>query len=304
MTRKILLLGKNGQLGWELKRTLAPLGDVIPLGRAELDLTDFRAIREAVREIKPQLIVNAAAYTAVDRAEIEPDVAMAVNGTAPGVLAEEGRRVEAALVHISTDYVFDGRKRSPYTEDDAPHPINVYGRSKLEGEQAVQAVGGAYLILRTSWLYGLRGKNFLLTILRRAEEAETLRVVDDQIGCPTWVGFVAEAVAQILCTPAGPRSWMGPEREGSTEIVHCAATGQTSWYGFAKAILESAPDRGGRVGALAPIPSAEYPSRAVRPAYSVLSTERLGSRYGICPPSWTDQLAACLQAFLRSGEGA
>ena len=302
MTRKILLLGRNGQLGWELKRTLAPLGDVVPLGRAELDLTDFRAIREAVREIKPQLIVNAAAYTAVDRAETEPDVARAVNGTAPGVLAEEGRRVDAALVHVSTDYVFDGRKRSPYTEDDAPHPINVYGRSKLEGEQAVQAVGGAYLILRTSWLYGLRGKSFLLTILRRAEEAKALRVVDDQIGSPTWVGFLAEAVAQILSSSADPRGWIGPERAGATGIVHCAATGQTSWYGFARAIVESASDLGGRVGALAPITSAEYPSGVARPAYSALSTERLGSRYGICPPSWTDQLAVCLQAF-RSGGG-
>ena len=223
---RILLTGKNGQVGWELQRTLAPLGEVVVLDRRQLDLSDPDQIRERVREISPDLIVNAAAYTAVDRAEAEPEPAMAVNGTAPGLLAEEAKRIGAAIIHYSTDYVFDGAKTTPYTEEDAPNPLNVYGRTKLAGEQAVQAAGVPHLILRTSWVYGMRGKNFLLTILRLAREREELKIVDDQIGAPTWSRTIAEATAQILTSGAWPVS-------GASGIYHLTASGSTSWYGFA-----------------------------------------------------------------------
>jgi dTDP-4-dehydrorhamnose reductase len=191
MTR-ILLTGKNGQVGWELQRTLATLGEVVTLDRQDLDLADPDSIRRVVREHKPNLIVNAAAYTAVDKAEEESDLAMVINGTAPGILAEEAKRLSAAIIHYSTDYVFDGSKNTPYTEEDAPNPLNVYGRTKLAGERAIQAVGAPYLILRTSWVYGMRGKNFLLTILRLARERNEIKVVNDQIGAPTWSRIIAQ----------------------------------------------------------------------------------------------------------------
>ena len=182
---KILLTGKNGQVGWELQRTLAPLGEVVAVDRQALDLANPDAIRALIREVKPALIVNPAAYTAVDKAESEPELAMAVNGIAPGIMAEEAKRLGAAMIHYSTDYVFDGTQTSPYTEKDRPNPGNVYGKTKLAGEQAIQAVGVPHLILRTSWVYGSRGRNFLLTILRLAQERDELKIVDDQIGAPT-----------------------------------------------------------------------------------------------------------------------
>ena len=196
--RKILLTGKNGQVGWELERSLQPLGQVIAFDRSGLDLASPDSIRAVIREVKPELIVNPAAYTAVDKAESEPDLAMAVNGVAPGIIAEEAKRLGAALIHYSTDYVFDGTKAEPYTEDDVPKPINVYGKTKLAGEQAVQAIGVPHLIFRTSWVYGMRGKNFLLTILRMAKEKDELRIVDDQFGAPTWSRMIAETTAQVL----------------------------------------------------------------------------------------------------------
>jgi dTDP-4-dehydrorhamnose reductase len=195
---RILLTGPTGQVGWELRRSLAPLGVVTALDRTALDLTDADGLRRVVREVRPALIVNAAAYTAVDRAESEPDLAMAVNGLAPGILAEEGKRVGAALVHFSTDYVFDGRKAGAYVEDDAPAPVNVYGATKLAGERAMEAVGAPHLILRTSWVYGARGANFFLTMRRLARERPELRIVDDQTGAPTWCRMIAEATAQII----------------------------------------------------------------------------------------------------------
>ena len=195
---KILLTGRNGQVGWELERALAPLGEVVATDRSTLDLADPDAIRRVVREVKPEIIVNAAAYTAVDKAESEPELAMRINGFAPGVLAEEAKRLGALLVHYSTDYVFDGEKATPYVEEDEPNPINVYGRTKLAGERAIQASGCRHLILRTSWVYGARGKNFLLAILRKARDAQELRVVADQVGAPTSVELVARSTLAAL----------------------------------------------------------------------------------------------------------
>ncbi len=195
---KILLLGKNGQVGWELQRTLAPLGQVIALGRKELDLVEGAAIRSTVRAVNPDLIVNAAAYTAVDKAEKEAELALAVNAAAPGVLAEEAMLCRAALIHYSTDYVFDGIKVEPYIEDDKPNPINTYGKTKLEGDRSIQATEVPHLIFRTGWIYSLRGSNFLLTILRLAREREELNVVNDQFGAPTWSRLIAEATALVV----------------------------------------------------------------------------------------------------------
>jgi len=285
---RIMLTGKNGQVGWELQRALAPLGEVAALNRSQLDLANPNQIREQVREIKPGLIVNAAAYTAVDRAEEEPELAMAVNGIAPGILAEEARRSGAGIVHYSTDYVFDGAKTTPYIEDDTPNPINEYGRSKLAGERAVQAVGAPYLILRTSWVYGMRGKNFLLTILRLAREREELRIVDDQIGAPTWSRAIAEATAKILASGTWPAS-------GTSGIYHLTASGSTSWYGFAKAILALDPNPSERVCKhIKPIPTAEYSTPARRPAYSVLSNTKLQNAFDVALPGWEQGLESAL----------
>ncbi|MCL0030162.1 dTDP-4-dehydrorhamnose reductase [Thermodesulfovibrionales bacterium] len=290
---RIMLTGKNGQVGWELQRTLTPLGEVVALDRQRLDLTDPDQIRERVREIKPNLIVNAAAYTAVDRAEEEPELAMVVNGTAPGILAEEAKHLNAAIIHYSTDYVFDGTKTTPYTEEDAPNPLNVYGKTKLVGEQAIQAAGVPHLILRTSWIYGLRGKNFLLTILRLAREREELKIVDDQIGAPTWSRTIAEATAQIL--KANTSSVMD-----SSGIYHLTASGSTSWYSFAKAILKLDSDRAEQVcRQLKPILTAEYPTPARRPIRSVLSNAKLRAAFGIALPDWEQSLKLALREGQR-----
>lgn len=297
MTR-ILLTGKNGQVGWELQRTLATLGEVISLDRHGLDLTDPDSIRRAVRAHNPNLIVNAAAYTAVDKAEEEPDLAMAINGTAPGILAEETKRLGAALVHYSTDYVFDGNKNGPYTEDDAPNPVNIYGKTKLAGEQAIQAVGALHLIFRTSWVYGARGKNFLLTILRLARERDELRIVNDQIGAPTWSRMIAEATAQVVAQLSRPQGegWV----ESVSGVYHLTAAGQTSWYGFTQAILESVtfPTRQS-LPRVTPISSAEYPTPAPRPKNSVLSNTRLRQKFGLEPPRWEIGLRLSLEENIK-----
>ncbi|MBI2310881.1 MAG: dTDP-4-dehydrorhamnose reductase [Betaproteobacteria bacterium] len=298
MTR-ILLVGAGGQVGWELRRTLAPLGEVIAPGRRELDLGDPDSVRSAVRQARPGLIVNAAAYTAVDRAESDPALAMAVNGTAPGILAEEAGRLDASLVHYSTDYVFDGTKPAAYSEEDAPNPLSVYGASKLAGEKAVQAAGISHLIFRTSWVYGGRGRNFLLTILRLAQERSELNIVDDQIGAPTWSRMIAEATAQILAQSARRVG----ERSGHLEqagLFHLTAGGQTSWYGFTRAILDQVFPGTGPASAsrepprLNPIPAAMYPAAAARPKNSVLSNARLLAEFGIGLPHWSDCLKMCL----------
>lgn len=283
---KILVTGKNGQVGWELQRTLACLGDVVALDRSALDLSSADSIRAAIREVKPHLIVNPAAYTAVDKAENEPEVAQAVNGTAPGVMAEEAKRLGAIMVHYSTDYVFDGSKAKPYTEDDAPCPLNVYGRTKLAGEDAVRAVGVPHLILRTSWVYGARGRNFLLTIRRLAQEREELKIVADQIGAPTWSRLIAEATAQIVAQ----RLSRLQELQGTYNFT---AGGNTSWHGFATAIVEK--NGVAKQPRLLPIPSSEYPLPAARPKNSVLSNDKLHRDFGLAMPDWLNGLNLCLE---------
>jgi len=286
---KILITGANGQVGWELQRALAPLGELLALGHAQLDLADADAIRQALRHAAPDLILNAAAYTAVDRAEQEPELAQAVNGIAPGILAEEAQRLQAALVHYSTDYVFDGGKGAPYEEIDAPHPLSVYGATKLAGEKAIAAVDCAHLILRTSWVYGARGKNFLLTMQRLAREREELRVVDDQHGAPTWSRMLAEATLSIVsqCLHKGGVAERLRDKGG---LYHLSAGGQTSWFGFASAIVQQSekPPR------MTPISTAEYPLPAARPAYSVLSNDKIARHFGIRLPDWRDSLGQCL----------
>ena len=288
--RKILLTGRNGQVGWELQRTLATLGDVVAVGRHEMDLTDPDSIRKIIREVGPGLIVNAAAYTAVDKAESEPDVAMAVNGIAPGVMAEEAKRLNAMMVHYSTDYVFDGAKDSPYREEDAPNPLNVYGRTKWAGERAIQAVDAPYLILRTGWVYGARGRNFLLTILKLAKERSELKVVKDQIGAPTWSRMVAEVTAQILAKTGSAGNPATSALMGGT--YHVAAGGKTSWHGFAEHILKHQSIR--TPPRLVAIATREYPLPATRPRYSCLSCEKLTRTFGLAMPTWEKSLALCL----------
>jgi dTDP-4-dehydrorhamnose reductase len=294
---RILLLGSAGQVGWELRRTLAPLGDVVRVDRQQADLTDKDAVRRAVRTAEPALIVNAAAYTAVDRAESEPEVARAVNGEAPGVLAEEARRLGAALVHFSTDYVFDGKKSAPYTEDDPTSPLSAYGASKLEGERAIQAVGGAYVILRTSWVYGMRGQNFLLTMCRLARERPALRIVDDQTGAPTWSRMIAETTALIVARAARSGTSFGD----TSGVYHLTAGGATTWFGFAREILRNHGALGiANAPTLDPIPTAEYPTLARRPANSLLDNDKLRHAFGLTLPAWDEGLRMCVEEGARS----
>ena len=284
MTR-ILVTGKTGQVGGELVAALAALGKVVACDRQTLDLADPAAIAATVRKLRPDIIVNAAAYTAVDRAESEPELAMAINGTAPGILAAEALRLNALLVHYSTDYVFDGAKRAPYEENDAPNPLNVYGRTKLVGERAVQASGAQYLILRTSWVYGAHGRNFLVTISRLAAERDELKVVDDQIGAPTWCRDIANATGAILARRQ--------DKAGAfNDIYNLSAQGSTSWHDFAAEILAHATAR--PKARLAPIPTSAYPSAAARPLNSVLSHDKVKNTFGIELPDWRASLAACL----------
>lgn len=294
---RILLTGASGQVGWELRRTLAPLGRVTAADRRAADLADPASLRRAVREANPALIVNAAAYTAVDGAEKETDLAMAVNGVAPGILAEECARLGAPLVHFSTDYVFDGSKAGPYTEDDTPAPVNAYGASKLAGERAIEAVGVPHLILRTSWVYGLRGRNFLLTICRLARERDELRIVDDQRGAPTWSRLIAEAAAQLVARAGlGDAGSLGA-RSG---VYHLAAGGATSWCGFARAILEAGPAIGVPAPPrLVPISTAEYPTPARRPANSCLAGDKLARVFGLALPAWDEGLRLCVEEAAR-----
>ncbi len=299
--RRILLTGKNGQIGWELQRTLATLGEVVAVDRNDMDLTNPDALRKVIRETKPAMIVNAAAYTAVDEAESKPDLAMAVNGTAPGILAEEAKGLGATVVHYSTDYVFDGEKETPYTEEDVPNPLSVYGRSKFAGEQAIQADDTPHLIFRTSWVYGVRRKNFLLTVLRLAREKEDLRIVDDQIGAPTWCRAIAEVTAQILAQLGQTEGFR--DRGGT---YHLTAAGQTSWHGFAEAIVQAAGEHlsSERSALLAteilPICTSEFPLPAKRLAYSLLSNVKIESTFGVAMSNWSEMLRLCVEDMNES----
>ena len=284
MTR-ILLTGIHGQVGHELQRTLAPLGDVVALDRTALDLADPDSVRNTVRSLRPAIIVNPAAYTAVDKAESELDLAMAINATAPALLAEEAQRLGALLVHFSTDYVFDGSKATPYVETDPTAPISSYGRSKLAGEQAIAAAGCRHLIFRTCWVYGRRGQNFLRTMLRLAGEREELRVVADQHGAPTWSRMIAETTALALA-----------RHQGQQGIYHLCAAGETTWHGFAEAIIALAHVRGllPRATPVRRITTAEFPTPARRPANSRLSCDRLQRDFGLSMPDWEHTLDLCL----------
>jgi dTDP-4-dehydrorhamnose reductase len=287
---RILLIGGEGQVGWELKRTLATLGTVHAPQRSELDLEATDSIIRIIRETRHELIVNAAAYTAVDKAETDVEAATRVNGDAVGILAEEAKRGGAVLVHYSTDYVFGGNKAGPYTETDQPDPINVYGRTKLLGEKRIEEVNPSHLIFRTSWVYGLRGRNFLLTMQKLARERSGLKVVNDQTGCPTWCRLIAEATAQAVTKSATARGLDPDWFQDNGGLYHLAAQGSTTWYGFARAILE-VQEQQDRITA---IPSAEYPTPARRPRNSALDSSKIQSRLGISIPDWRTGLKLCV----------
>ena len=286
----ILLIGKIGQVGWELRRTLAPLARVTCVDFPEIDLTSGDSIRQWVRDTRPNIVINAAAYTAVDKAESELDKAMSINGVAPGILAEEAKKLGALMVHYSTDYVFDGSKTTPYVEADPPNPLGAYGRTKLAGDEAVRAAGGAHLIFRLCWVYGARGQNFMLTMMRLAREREMLRVVGDQLGCPTWSRMTAEATAQAVKQAVAARD-IGV----LTGTYHLASSGTTSWHGFADAIIKLMPADGKKCVRVEAITTAEYPTPTKRPAYSVLSCDKLQRAFGLRLPPWDDSLKQVLE---------
>jgi dTDP-4-dehydrorhamnose reductase len=284
MTR-ILVPGKTGRVGWELQSALAPLGTVIALDRKQMDLSDPDSVRRAIRDAKPGIIVNAAGYTTVDKAEAEPELAMKINGVAPGIMAEEARRLGAILIHYSTDYVYDGKLDRPYTEEDAAIPVNKYGVTKLAGESAIEAVGGKFLILRTSWVYDGRGSNFVLTILRLAREKAELSVVDDQTGSPSWARSLAQATADLLRKPD-----LIPNHSGT---YHLSAVGHVTRYEFAQAIIRTMRDITGTLDGWArvnPIGSAAYPLPAKRPRALVTNKDKIKRVFGIEMPRWNEQL--------------
>jgi len=288
-------------VGWQLQRSLAPLGVVAALGRGDCDLTDPGTLRRVVETLRPQLIVNAAAYTAVDKAEAEPARARAINGDAVAVLAEAARRQGALLVHYSTDYVFDGGKASPYTEADEPNPVNAYGASKLAGEQALQVSGARALILRVSWVFGSRGQNFVKTILRLASQRDVLKVVADQFGSPTPAAFIADATSLILAA-----SHHGDDVSG-VKLFHLAAANPVSWFDFARTIVHLAHALPGfdlrlTAEAIEPIVTAEYPTPARRPANSRLATDAVEAAFGLTMPDWQPYLWRMLQQ-LSSAQG-
>jgi dTDP-4-dehydrorhamnose reductase len=295
---KFLLTGATGQVGSELLRALAPLGEVIAPPRSQCDLARPQTLSALVDEVRPDVIVNAAAYTAVDKAETESALAMTVNAEAPGVLAAAARRHGALMVHYSTDYVFDGRKTTAYDEDDLPNPLGSYGRSKLAGDEAVRALAGDHLIFRTTWVYAARGGNFLRTMLRLAAERDELRVVADQFGAPTTAALLADTTATALGRDLARRT-NGAFTSG---VFHLTAAGKTSWHGFATAIIAGARQRGMalRCQRIAPITTAEYPLPAARPANSSLSCRRLEARYDITLPPWEAGLAQVLAEIVSA----
>ncbi|MCI3204573.1 MULTISPECIES: dTDP-4-dehydrorhamnose reductase [Pandoraea] len=292
MARRILLTGATGQVGWELARCLQGMGDVHAPGRHEMDLLDTDSVARTLRDFAPDLIVNPAAYTAVDRAETDEAAAYQVNAVVPGIMAEEAKRLGALVVHYSTDYVFDGTSSTPYREDEPTNPQNAYGRTKLAGEAAIAASGANHLVLRTSWVYGTRGANFLLTVQRLARERDELRIVADQYGAPTWCRTIAELTSQVLVqglTETGVDADFWRERGG---LYHLTAAGQTTWHGFTEAILDvSASEKRPNV---VEIPTSAYPLPAKRPAYSILDNDKLARNFGVRAPDWRDALQLCL----------
>jgi dTDP-4-dehydrorhamnose reductase len=300
---KILLIGRNGQVAWELRRTLACLGNVIALDRhsspLEIDLLKTDSICAAVRAIGPRLIVNAAAYTAVDRAEQEREPAWQVNASAPALLAELSAELGIGLIHYSTDYVFAGDAHAPYGEDSETAPQSVYGSSKLAGEKAIAESGIPHLILRTAWVYGGRGANFLLTMLRLMREKDVLRVVSDQVGAPTWSRLIAEATAALIVRSSENEAFAPGDKSG---VYHLSCGGETSWYDFAchiKALSQAAGILPEACAVLEAIPSADYPTAAKRPAYSVLSNAKLAREFGLQLPGWELALELCLADYAQ-----
>ena len=298
---KIVIIGRNGELAWEANQRFQGLGQIICIGRPEFDLLDLNGVREEIRRIKPSIIVNAAAYTAVDQAESEPEAAMKINSEAPAVIAEEAKRLGALFITYSTDYVFDGKSATPYSETDLTAPLNVYGASKLSGEQAVEAVGGSHLIFRTSWVYGARGKNFLRTIFKLATERPELRIVNDQVGAPTASRDLADATRKIIeqleRQSASAKTSIGEALDDRRGIYHLTAAGSVSWYGFAAAIVQEMEKRGfsnGTLAKLVPIPSSGYPTPAVRPHNSRLCNEKLKNAFGVTLPPWRESLTAVM----------
>ncbi|MGZ3158839.1 MAG: dTDP-4-dehydrorhamnose reductase [Burkholderiaceae bacterium] len=284
---KILLTGRAGQVGYELERSLQGLGEIIAVDRSQMDLANLDQVRDVIRRVKPTLIINPAAYTAVDLAESEPDLAMRVNAEAPAVMAEEAKKLGAAMIHYSTDYVFDGTKNSPYVEADQTCPINVYGRTKLAGEQAIQATNIRHLILRTSWVYGMRGKNFLLTMLRLAQQCDELRIVADQHGAPTWCRTIADTTVHVVAQSLAAQDWW----EKKSGLYHLTAQGKTTWAEFTEAIVTNAVlDKKPTV---THITTKEYPLPAQRPGYSIMSCEKLMNATGLTLPAWRNSLELC-----------
>ncbi|MCA2685856.1 MAG: dTDP-4-dehydrorhamnose reductase [Microcystis sp. M038S2] len=288
---KVLLIGAKGQVGQELQLTLPQLGEVISISREELDLTNSEKIGQLIREIHPDYLVNAAAYTAVDKAETEPELAYSINATAPKIMAESAEKIQAKFLHISTDYVFDGRKNTPYLETDLTNPLGVYGQSKLRGEEEIKTVNSQAIILRTAWVYGSYGKsNFVKTMLRLGKEREELKVVVDQVGSPTWAKDIAAAITQLLINADNPAG-----------IYNFTNSGVASWFDLTKAIFEEAKISGIplKIQRVIPITTAEYPTPAARPAYSVLSGQKISQQLGYIPSYWRDSLKAMLNQLFN-----
>jgi len=296
----ILVTGSHGQLGYEIRRAVGSLAAVAAVDVPEVKLDDPAAIRDLIRSRRPRVLINTAAYTAVDAAEDDPQLARAVNAVAPAVMAEELKKIGGALVHYSTDYVFDGSKAGPYTEDDLPGPLGVYGATKLAGDEAVRASGVPHLIFRTSWVYGSRGKNFVRTILDLARAGRSLRIVDDQLGAPTWSRMLAESTALVLgMTGAVRRPDALRERGG---LYNLTSAGATSWHGFAAAILALAPPALlAAGGAIAPVTTAEYPTKARRPASSQLDCGKIRRAFDLVTPDWQDSLGLVMEEIFPPG---
>jgi dTDP-4-dehydrorhamnose reductase len=284
---RVLISGQHGQVSRELQRRLGSVGELIVLGRDQLDLAQPEQIRQQVQKIRPDLIINAAAHTAVDLAESEPETAFAINAVAPGIFAEEALILGIPLIHYSTDYVFDGKKVGPYNEDDTPNPLGVYGKSKLAGERAIIDVQGKHLVLRTSWVYSTYGRNFLLTMQRLLQERPEVRIVADQIGAPTWAGTIANSTLALI------ERWQAGEAV-TWGTYHLTAQGKTSWFGFAQAIGEALRQQGKPCANLLPIPSSDYPTPAVRPLNSCIDCSRLQREWGVRQPDWQIALRECL----------
>lgn len=298
----ILITGKNGQLGWELRRALAPLGTVAALDAAELPLEDTAAIRRVIRKLRPTIVVNAAAHTDLERAGEQGDLAMAINGAAPAIIADEVKRLGGGLVHYSTGCVFDGVKKTPYDEGDPPRPASVHGESRLAGEAGIRGVGVPHLIFRTSWVYGARGKNFLRATLDAAAAGKPQRAISDQRGAPTWCRMIAEATALVLAQTGAAQRPDALEDYGGT--YHLSAAGETTWFEFARAILQRAPEPlRARVAQLAPVTTRESQSTARRPANALLDCTKFTETFGFALPDWRESLDLVMEELGNGGNG-